>query len=234
MFFNFEQIPTNSPYVEAIWRNRPEREGSFISLAVSHWGLVVTRHNGKTSVTIRGPESKATVAYCPADAEHFGVYFKLGTFMPFLPAGRLRDGAITLPDSSSDSFWMNSASWRIPEFEDLEIFINKLVRGGLLVYDPAVDAVLQGERTELSVRSTQRKFLRAIGLTYGGINQINRARHAAILLKQGVSILDTVNLAGYADQPHLTRSLKYYVGQTPAQLIRERETTQLSLLFKTG
>jgi hypothetical protein len=233
MFFNFEQIPSDSPFVEAIWRNRPERGGSFISMAVSHWGLVVTRHNGKISVTIRGPESKASVAYCPPDAEHFGVYFKLGTFMPFLPAGRLRDGAITLPDSSSDSFWMNGASWRIPEFEDLEIFINRLVRGGLLVYDPAIDVVLQGGRTDFSVRSMQRKFLRALGLTHGGINQINRARYATILLMQGVSILDTVSLAGYADQPHLTRSLKYYIGQTPAQLIRERESTQLSFLFQT-
>lgn len=234
MFFNFEQIPSDSPFVEAIWRNRPESAGSFISMAVSHWGMVVTKHNGKTTVTLRGPESKATIAWCPADAEHFGVYFKLGTFMPSFPAGQLRDGAITLPDSSSNSFWLNGASWRIPEFEDLEIFISRLIRGGLLVYDPAVNSVLQGERTELSVRSTQRKFLRAIGLTHGGINQINRARHATILLKQGVSILDTVNLAGYADQPHLTRSLKYYIGQTPAQLIRERESTQLSFLFKTG
>src|SRR5512139_1986780 len=122
MFFNFEQLPSNSSFVEAIWRNRPESGGSFISMAVSHWGMVVTKYQGKTALTVRGPESKASVAYCPADAEHFGVYFKLGTFMPFLPAGQLRDGAITLPDSSSDSVWLNGASWRIPEFEDLELF----------------------------------------------------------------------------------------------------------------
>ncbi|WP_343422951.1 AraC family transcriptional regulator [Candidatus Flexifilum breve] len=38
------------------------------------------------------------------------------------------------------------------------------------------------------------------------------------LLQRGRSILDVVAQAGYADQPHLTRSLKYYVGHTPAQL----------------
>jgi hypothetical protein len=36
------------------------------------------------------------------------------------------------------------------------------------------------------------------------------------------SILDTVDLAGYADQPHLTGSLKRYMGQTPAQILREK------------
>jgi hypothetical protein len=50
-------------------------------------------------------------------------------------------------------------------------------------------------------------------------------------LKQGVSILDTVYQAGYFDQAHLTRSLKYLIGQTPGQIIRAEE--QLSFLYKT-
>ena len=69
-------------------------------------------------------------------------------------------------------------------------------------------------------------------MTHSTIRQIERARHAANLLKQGVSILDTVPEAGYFDQAHLTRSLKYLIGQTPAQIIRGDE--QLSYLYKTG
>jgi AraC-like DNA-binding protein len=33
-----------------------------------------------------------------------------------------------------------------------------------------------------------------------------------------MSPLDAARLAGYADQPHLTRSLTRYVGQTPSQI----------------
>jgi AraC-like DNA-binding protein len=33
-----------------------------------------------------------------------------------------------------------------------------------------------------------------------------------------VSALDVARQAGYADQPHLTRSLKRFVGQTPSQI----------------
>jgi methylphosphotriester-DNA--protein-cysteine methyltransferase len=62
--------------------------------------------------------------------------------------------------------------------------------------------------------------LQATGLTLATIRQIKRARLAVTLLEQGVSILDAVNHAGYADQPHLTRSLKRYIGQTPAQIVR--------------
>jgi methylphosphotriester-DNA--protein-cysteine methyltransferase len=50
--------------------------------------------------------------------------------------------------------------------------------------------------------------------------QIERARYATLLLRQGISIPDTTHEAGYFDQPHLTRSLKYFIGQTPAQIIR--------------
>ena len=46
---------------------------------------------------------------------------------------------------------------------------------------------------------------------------MRRARVLA-LLRQGCSILDTVEDAGYFDQPHLTRALKRWVGHTPAQV----------------
>jgi methylphosphotriester-DNA--protein-cysteine methyltransferase len=55
-------------------------------------------------------------------------------------------------------------------------------------------------------------------LTHSALQQIERARQAAALLEQGLSILDVVCEAGYFDQPHLTRSLKRFIGQTPAQI----------------
>jgi hypothetical protein len=51
--------------------------------------------------------------------------------------------------------------------------------------------------------------------------------------EQGNSILETVELTGYADQAHLTRSLKHLIGKTPAQIINKSEPEQMSLLFKT-
>src|SRR6185503_8541429 len=97
-------------------------------------------------------------------------------------------------------------------------FIARLVREGLLVTDSVVDTVLQGGAQTLSRRAVQHRLLHATGLSYKTIQQITRARRAYMLLEQGASILDTVFEAGYSDQPHLTRSLKRYFGQTPAQV----------------
>ena len=109
--------------------------------------------------------------------------------------------------------------------------MNRLVRRGLIANDRLIQAALNGERQERSLRSAQRHFVRATGMTQGAIRQIERARYATNLLKQGVSILDAVHQAGYFDQAHLTRSLKHFIGQTPTQIIRAEE--QLSFLYKT-
>ncbi len=219
MMFIFDGRPSDSPFVETIWRTQSEGGGSFISLAATHWEMVVTQQYGQVTLTVRGPETKASPAPIPEDAEFFGIIFKLGTFMPTLPASALVNGSINLPEAGSHSFWLHGSAWSFPNFDNADTFVDRLVRQGLLVHDPLVQAALQGQRIDLSVRSVQRRFLRATGLTHGAISQIQRAHHAMDLLQQGLSISDTVELAGYADQPHLTRSLKRFIGQTPARLI---------------
>ena len=233
MFLIFEDRLSDSPVVERIWRCHSERAGTFHSVAACHWEMVVTRHRGTAFLTVRGPETRATMVDCPANGEWVGIRFKLGTFMPRLPARNFSDRRdITLPEATGRSFWLNGSAWEYPDFENAETFVQRLVHDGLIIVDRAVDAVLQGRRQEQSLRSIQRHFHHATGLTRNMIRQIERARHATRLLKQGVSILDTVHETRYYDQAHLTRSLKYLIGQTPAQIIRAEQ--QLSFLYKTG
>lgn len=217
MDFIFEQRESDSPYVDAVWRTR-SNGGSFTSIAESHWGMVVTRQQGKITFTVRGPETKAMPAPVPENAEIFGIVFKLGTFMPHLPNNKLVDDALHLPEAASQSFWLHGGAWQFPNFENSDTFVNRLVHEGLLVRDDVVDAVLQNYSPDVSIRTVRRRFLQATGLTQGAIVQIERARQAAALLRGGTSILDTVYEAGYFDQPHLTRSLKHFMGQTPAQI----------------
>ena len=222
MTFLFEDRPSDSSFVETIWRAQSERAGSFISLAASHWEMVVTRYRGETSFTVRGPETKATpLHYQWTGAEWLGIRFKLGTFLPYLPPSKLLDRRdVNLPQVTSQSFWLQGSAWECPTFENADTFVDRLVRGGLLVRDPVVQAVLEGQPQELSVRAVQYRFLEATGLTHRTVQQIERARHALTLLQQGASIADTVYQAGYFDQPHLTRALKRFAGQTPAQIAR--------------
>jgi AraC-like DNA-binding protein len=234
MIFTFEDRPSDSPFVERIWRAHSERAGSFISVAASHWEMVVTRQNGKTMFTVRGPETKATPLHCSADGEWLGIRFQLGTVMPHLPASHLVDEAVNLPDAGSRSFWLHRSAWQFPNFDNADTFVERLVRDGLLIREPVVQAALHDQLNDLSLRTAQRHFLRTTGLTHSTVRQIERARYATTLLQQGLSILDVVYEAGYYDQPHLTRSLKHFMGQTPAQIMDRSRSQQLSFLYKTA
>ena len=229
--FAFDARASDSPFVEQIWRSQSDRAGDFLSVAASNWEMVITQVAGKIHVTMRGPETAAKPAHCPADGEWLGVIFKLGTFMPHLPTVKLVDDQIHLPEAGGQCFWLHSSAWELPTFENMDTFIAKLVRMGLLAREPVVEAALHNQATDLSLRSVQRRFLHATGLTHGAVSQIERARQATTLLQQGASILDVVELAGYADQPHLTRSLRRLIGQTPAQILSEQQRKQMSIFL---
>ncbi len=233
MILRFDERPSDSPFVERVWRCYSERAGSFSSIAASHWEMVVTKRHGGMTLTVRGPETKATPLQCSAGGEWLGIRFKLGTVMPHLPASGLVDGAVNLPEATSQSFWLHGAAWQFPTYENADTFVDQLVRDGLLLRKSVVEAALRGQLTDRSLRTAQRHFLRTTGLTHSAIRRIERARYATILLQQGASIPDTILEAGYFDQPHLTRSLRYFIGQTPAQIIDERRSEQLSFLYKT-
>ena len=228
-----DERPSDSPLVERVWVSRSEQAGDFISIAGNYSELVITRRKGTLRITMRGPETKATKAYALDDSDYVGILFKLGTFIPHLPIPTLVDSSIDLPQAGSQSFWLNGSAWEVPTFENADTFVARLIHDGLLVHDPIVDSVLKGKTSELSVRSLQRRFFQATGLTHTAVRQIERARHATLLLKQGVSILDTVFEAGYFDQSHLTRSLRQYIGLTPAQIMSEGREERLSFLYNT-
>lgn len=229
----FQDRPSDSPLVERVWCSRSERPGRFLSIAQSCFEMVVSRHDGRTTLSLRGPETRASTAELPAEGEWIGIRFKVGTFVPHLTPGRLADRRdAVLPAATTRAFWLNGSAWEYPAFENADTFVARLVARGILAHDSCVaDAVRGLTASATSQRTVQRRCLTAAGLACGTIRQIERARFATGLLRDGVSILDVVHRAGYYDQAHLTRSVRQLVGLTPAAIGRGGE--QLSFLYKT-
>lgn len=232
MFLIFdEERPSDSPYIERVWRSHTEAAGVFHSVAACHWEMVVTRYQGGTTLTIRGPETEATTAECPAGGEWFAIRFKLGTFMPLFRPGALRDrNDVNLEAASDRAFWLRGSAWEYPRLENAETFVDRLVREGLIARDPVIDAAMRREPQEVTARTMQRRFLQVTGLTHATVYQIERARRAAWMLQRGGSILDVMFQAGYYDQAHLTRSLRRWTGLTPGAIARG--DARMSFLYK--
>ena len=216
----YEERLSDSPYVETITHGRTASDGSTIRPAECRWHMVFVRENGLVHPLVVGPWTTAGVVSWGEGAEILWIKFRLGTFMPHLPARDFLDVETILPGAASQSFWLKGSAWQFPDYDNVETFIDRLVRDEVLIRDPVVNAVLQGHPQEMSSRTVRHRLLRTTGLTQSHIYQVERAQRAAALLRQGVSILDTVYEAGYFDQPHLTRSLKQWIGHTPAQIIR--------------
>ena len=219
MDFTFEDRLSDSPLVDTIWRTYSSQAGVFQSQAVSHWEMVVWHYEGETRITVRGPETKVTQADSPPDTEFFGIRFKVGSYMPYLPMKKLVDNDLTFPEATGKAFWLGSEVWEIPTFDSADVFDARMKRKGLLANDSVISAVLSDQPTELSVRALQYRFKNVTGLTQNAIRQIERSRQATTLLQQGQSILDVTHEMGYFDQAHLTRSLKRFMGQTPSELM---------------
>ena len=220
MIVDLATRPSDIPFVHAVYQARSIGGGSFMSAAASNWEMVITKQEGKITLSIRGPETKASPAPIPEDAEFLGIIFKHGMFMPDLPGSKLVDEEIHLTGSARNSFHLFGEAWEFPNLENVDTFVNRLLRKELLSHDQVVDDVLRGKTQDLSLRSIQRRFVHVTGLTYKGIQQIERARQAVTLLQSGVPILDATYQTGYFDQAHLTRSLKLLYGQTPGEIVK--------------
>jgi len=233
MFIHFDtDRPSDSPFVERVWSCHSESGGPFLAVASTHWEFVVSRVAGQTMFTLHGPETKPREVHCPADGEWFAIRFKAGTFMPGMPVSSLIDGNdVHLPRAFRNRFRLDGSAFDIPDLDNAEVFVDQLVRRGLLVRDAGVAAALAGDDDALHARTTQRHFLHATGMSHRALRQIDRARRATLLLRDGMPPSEVASEVGYFDQANLTRALRNLMGLTPGSIVREER--QLSFLYKT-
>jgi AraC-like DNA-binding protein len=213
-----EQRLLESPYIEWIGHGYTVADGLEMRPAEYTWHLIFTRRVGTLRVLVVGALEEARPLSYVADAESLWIRFKVGTFIPRLPASATLNREIVLPEGSGNNFWLMDKVWEIPNFENAEIFVEHLLRAGTLAYDPLIEAALRDELADASERTIRYRFQHSTGLRQNYIRQIKRAERAVELLHQGNSIIDTAHDLGYADQPHLTRSLKRLLGYTPREL----------------
>lgn len=204
-----------------IWAASCDSPTGFSSLASVTPGFGFARIGGTTTVHVRGPATAAAPLFCPADTEFFGADFRLGTYLPMFPRARLTNGRDrllpTLPDGR---ILLDGREWEMPTPQNVDVFVDRLARAGLLVVDPLVEELRHGDVRGIPERTAQGRFLRAVGVSRRTTGVIERARYATRRLRDGASIADVVADAGYHDQPQLTRSLRAMIGHTPAEVSR--------------
>jgi hypothetical protein len=115
MNLSYEERPSDSPYLETVTFGLTTSDGWSVRPAETSWHMVFVRKDGEAWVVFVGPWTTAGVAHYAEGAEILWIKFKLGTFMPHLPAGRFLDTETVLPGASSRSFWLKGSAWGFPD-----------------------------------------------------------------------------------------------------------------------
>ena len=214
-----EQRLVESPYIEWIGDGYTAADGLEMRPAEYNWHLIFTCHEGVLRILVVGALEQARPLSYVGGAETLWIRFKVGTYLPCLPAPALVNQEINLPQASGNNFWLKDKVWEIPSFENADTFVEHLVRAGALTCDPLIEAALRDELDDASERTIRYRSQHSTGLRQNYIRQIKRAERAVELLQHGDSILNIAHELGYSDQPHLTRSLKRLLGYTPRELL---------------
>jgi AraC-like DNA-binding protein len=188
--------------------------------------FVTLRRQGSVRFMISGPATRAHAVAYKQGTEAVVIRLEPGVHLPLLPAAQLVDTDNFLPSAGKSSFSFNGSDVQTPTFDNADDFVNKLVRAGIIQRDALVAAVLASHAPKTSVRTTQRRFMNVTGLSPHTALQIQRADRTEQLLAQGMPLADAVYEGGYFDQSHMTHSLSYFIGRTPAQIRQDPEGWQ--------
>src|ERR1700686_2145885 len=129
MSFLFEERGSDSLYVEAVWRGRAGSNYAPVCPASHRWHLLFLRQDGRVTVSVEGPLTKATPVTQAEGTEWFGVTFPLGTFLPSVSIRNLLDEQAILPLAAKTSFEFAGSVFQFPDCEKFETFVGWLVGG---------------------------------------------------------------------------------------------------------
>lgn len=209
--------PSDSPFVDAVTHWVIGIDDRSVATPDGCWDFVILKQGGQTNILLTGQTTMAVPLHFAPGDELLTISFKASAFLAFVPSLTLLDQALLLTRTGSH-FRLASDVFEIPTFENVEAFARSLMHKGHLCQDDVVEALLADHPLAYSSRSVQRHFVRTTGMTYAYFRQIQRARRAAALLQRGNPASDVAYETGYADQSHMSRSLKRILGQAPTAI----------------
>lgn len=202
------------PFVECLWRIRVEEVAEWMDSARETWGLAFTkRTDDSMAAELVGPSYRHMLFGGDIGDEYWGADFYPHITMRGVDKPALTGKFVQLPVAAGQ-FSIGNDSYQIPAFTELETFLAGLERQGVIAN--AAHAIIH--HATVTNRSNQRHYRQAVGLSRRQSEQIRRAEHAAALLGSGKRPAEVAAEVGYADQAHLTRSLKKLLGKTPGRL----------------
>ncbi len=210
---------SDNPYIDRVWRSQNISDGVYLATPDGSWDLIVLiQSDGSRNMMLTGQATEAAEVPYTAGTSSVVISFAAGAYLPDYPGSKMLNLFEVLPSLDNDHFMIAGHTFQFPEYDTAEVLVTEMITAEILKMDTVVAAILGGDTKALSDRAKQRHFLQTTGLTRKSLEQIRRAQEAVALLQAGQKPIDVAADAGFADQSHLSKSLKKIMRASPSNV----------------
>jgi hypothetical protein len=180
--------------------------------------IILVKSNSSTEVIIRGPETKPREELYMPGYTWIGIRLRPGVQLKNFPNQHFTDSFRMLPADSNGRFQFEGTLLQFPDFNNAEQLIEQMHDLGYI--SGKVINSQEFPKQGMSSKSYYRFIKRSTGLSPYKLHQLQRMAEAFHLLRQGVPPATVAAELGFADQAHLHRAVKQFLGHTPKELLR--------------
>jgi hypothetical protein len=180
--------------------------------------IILVKSKTSAEVIIRGPETKPRSEILLPGYTWTGIRVRPGVQLKNFPTHQFTNSFRVLPVDRHGRFQFEGTWLQFPDFDNAEQLIKRMRDLGYIsgeVFD-GHELPKQG----MSSKSYSRFIKRSTGLSPYKLRQLQRMAEAFHLLRQGMPAATVASELGFADQAHLHRAAKQFLGHTPKELLR--------------
>lgn len=218
MAFDFYRRVSPHPWIDSVWRFSFHDDGVYRATPDGCWRLFLLLTPGAAPRVVNvGQRAR------PVDVPHLAgeqvVAIAFAGHVHFADNPEPPTGAkVRFLPVRDREFDAEGLMLPLPSFDNAETIVAAMERKRVLRSNELVAKVLKGSRDPASDRTVQHHFMRTTGITQTDFRLIRRAQEAVRRLKAGGSGADVAAELGYADQPHMIKSVKKIMGCLPSDL----------------
>lgn len=210
--------PSKSELVASVWMCKPTEITPRTVLADPCTSIILVKSNERTKIVLRGPETKPRNEHYMPDTTWIGIRLYPGVKLKNFPAQPYLDCSRPIKADNDGRFLFEGTLLSFQDFDNAEEFIEQMRDLGY-VSGEAID--VQGvTRAEMSTKAYSRYIKHNTGLSPYKLHQLHRMTKVFELIQDGVPLATIATNQGFADQAHLHRAVRQYLGHTPKELLR--------------
>lgn len=204
--------------IDSVWTGIASEVTTRTVLADPCSSIILVKGGDSSRVILRGPETKPRGDILLPGYTWIGIRLKPGTQLKGFPVQQFTDKFRMLPADNSGHFEFEGTQLQFPDFEKVEQLIEHMHNLGYIsgkVFDEQTP-----HKQGASTKSYSRHIKRSTGLSPYKLHQLQRMAEALRLLRHGVPAAKVASELGFADQAHLTRATKQFLGHSPKELMK--------------